>query len=129
MFNRHLKAILERGTWQIVPIKRRRLAHGARLASFGGAIAPPHEDTIARAVQHIPFEPQPAPKSCKRCKVDSQLLHYADRAPARLLVALHASRSASIHCSLAARPRPTCRAVTSSLAFNTSLSGSAPTFL
>src|SRR5215813_11031480 len=72
--------------------------------------------------QRIPYEPQPAPKSGKRCKVDFQLLHCADRAPVPLLFASHGSRSASIHCSLAAPPRPTCPAVPSWLASNASLS-------
>src|SRR5262249_52127134 len=72
------------------------------------------EDTIARAVQRIPCEPQPVPRSGKRYKVDFQLLHFADHAPVPLLLASHGSRSASIHHSLAAGPRPTCPAVRSS---------------
>ena len=40
MFNRHLKAILEREAWQIVPIKRRRLEHGARARVLRGDPAP-----------------------------------------------------------------------------------------
>src|SRR5215475_1523096 len=84
------------------------------------------EDTIARVLQHIPCEPQPVPRSGKRCKADFQLLHFADRAPVLLLLASHGSRSALIHRSLAAGPRPTCPAVRSSFSFNASLSVSGP---
>ena len=40
MFNRHLKTVLKREAWQIVPIKRRRLEHGARARVLRGDPAP-----------------------------------------------------------------------------------------